>query len=177
MLNCEQLSSPISKKDFFIDCLQEFLQNHMENHIYYGPWEGGIWPRFIFFLSHWLHPLASLIGRGSGSCINSGPVMNLGPKVCTNSGRRENPVLIHQTIWKPILLEIKEDRAVVTLGILIKIPPNLLLDLSPITLGRIKMFSKFTFLCLQNMVSGQQLKYIILPHPGQPHLSWGSRRL
>ena len=31
----------------------------------------------------------------------------------------------------------KEDRAVVTLGILIKIPPNLFLDLSPITLGRI----------------------------------------
>ena len=42
----------------------------------------------------------------------------------------------------------KEDLAEVTLGILIKIPPNLLLDLSPITLGRIKMFSKFMFLCL-----------------------------
>ena len=49
---------------------------------------------------------------------------------------------------------IKEDRAEVTLGILIKIPPNLVLDLSPITLGRIKMISKFIFLCLQNMVSG-----------------------
>ena len=35
----------------------------------------------------------------------------------------------------------KEDRAEVTLGILIKMPPNLLLDLSPITLGRIKMFN------------------------------------
>ena len=56
----------------------------------------------------------------------------------------------------------KEDRAEVTLGILIKIPPNLLLDLSPITFGRIKMFSKFIFLCLQNMVSGQQEKYIIM---------------
>ena len=63
---------------------------------------------------------------------------------------------------------IKEDRAEVTLGILIKIPPNLLLDLSPITLGRIKMFLKFIFLCLQNMVSGQQEKYIIIPHPSQP---------
>ena len=31
----------------------------------------------------------------------------------------------------------KEDRAEVTLGILIKIPPNLFLDLSPITFGRI----------------------------------------
>ena len=30
MLNCEQLSSPISKKDFFIDFLQEFLHNHMK---------------------------------------------------------------------------------------------------------------------------------------------------
>ena len=66
---------------------------------------------------------------------------------------------------------IKEDRAEVTLGILIKIPPNLLLDLSPITLGRIKMFLKFIFLCLQNMVSGQQEKYIIMPHPSQPHPS------
>ena len=53
----------------------------------------------------------------------------------------------------------KEDHAEVTLGILIKIPPNLLLDLSPITFGRIKMFSKFIFLCLQNMVSGQQVEY------------------
>ena len=48
---------------------------------------------------------------------------------------------------------IKEDRAKVTLGNLIKIPPNFLLDLSPITLGRMKMFSKFIFICLQNMVS------------------------
>ena len=54
------------------------------------------------------------------------------------------------------------------MGNLIKIPPNLLLDLSPITLGRIKMFLKFIFLCLQNMVSGQQEKYIIIPHPSQP---------
>ena len=49
---------------------------------------------------------------------------------------------------------IKEDRAEVTLGNLIKITPNLLLDLSSITLGRIKMFVKLIFLCLQNMVSG-----------------------
>ena len=54
---------------------------------------------------------------------------------------------------------IKEDRAEVTLGILIKIPPNFLLDLSLITLGRIKMFPKFILLCLQNMVSGQQVEY------------------
>ena len=32
-------------------------------------------------------------------------------------------------------LYIKEDHVEVTLGILIKIPPNLLLDLSPITFG------------------------------------------
>ena len=57
--------------------------------------------------------------------------------------------------------------AEVTLGNLIKIPPNLLLDLPPITLGRIKMFLKFIFFCLQNMVSGQQEKYIIIPHPSQ----------
>ena len=62
----------------------------------------------------------------------------------------------------------KEDHAEVTLGILIKIPPNLLLDLSPITFGRIKMFSKFVFLCLQNMVSGQQVEYINLPSPRHP---------
>ena len=62
----------------------------------------------------------------------------------------------------------KEDRAEVTLGNLIKIPPNLLLDLSPITFGRIKMFSKFIFLCLQNMVSGQQVEYINLPRPSHP---------
>ena len=62
----------------------------------------------------------------------------------------------------------KEDRAEVTLGILIKIPPNLLLDLSPITFGRIEMFSKFIFLCLQNMVSGQQVEYINLPCPSHP---------
>ena len=61
----------------------------------------------------------------------------------------------------------KEDRAEITLGNLIKIPPNLLLDLSSITLSRIKMFLKFIFLCLQNMVSGQQEKYIIIPHPSQ----------
>ncbi len=60
----------------------------------------------------------------------------------------------------------KEGSAEVTLGILIKIPPNLLLDLSPITFGRIKMFSKFIFLCLQNMVSGQQVEYINLPRLG-----------
>ena len=66
------------------------------------------------------------------------------------------------------MLDIKEDRAEVTLGILIKIPPNLLLDLSPITFGRIKMFSKFIFLCLQNMVSGQQVEYINLPRPSHP---------
>ena len=65
----------------------------------------------------------------------------------------------------------KEDRAEVTLGNLIKIPPNLLLDLSPKKFGRIKMFLKFIFLCLQNMVSGQQEKYIIIPHPSQPHPS------
>jgi len=65
----------------------------------------------------------------------------------------------------------KEDRAEVALGILIKIPPNLVLDLSLITLGRIKMFLKLIFLCLQNMVSGQQEKYIIIPHPSQPHPS------
>ena len=62
----------------------------------------------------------------------------------------------------------KEDHAEVTLGILIKIPPNLLLDLSPITLDRIKMFSKFIFLCLQNMVSGQQVEHINLPCPRHP---------
>ena len=67
-----------------------------------------------------------------------------------------------------IRLLTKEDRAEVTLGNLIKIPPNLLLDLSAITLGRIKMFLKFIFLCLHNMVSGQQEKYIIIPHPSQP---------
>ena len=66
------------------------------------------------------------------------------------------------------MLDIKEDRAEVTLGILMKIPPNLLLDLSPITLGRLKMFSNFIFLCLQNMVSGQQVRYINLPHPSHP---------
>ena len=49
MLNCEQLSSPISKKDFFIDCLQEFLQNHMKNHIYYGPWKEYDLGLFFFF--------------------------------------------------------------------------------------------------------------------------------
>ena len=65
-------------------------------------------------------------------------------------------------------LNSKEDHAVVTLGILIKIPPNLLLDLSPITLGKIKIVLKFILLCLQNMVSGQQEKYIIIPHPSQP---------
>ena len=62
----------------------------------------------------------------------------------------------------------KEDRVEVTLGILIKIPPNLLLDLSPITFGRIKMFSKFIFLCLQNMVLGQQVEYNNLPRPSHP---------
>ena len=62
----------------------------------------------------------------------------------------------------------KEDRAEVTLGNLIKIPQNILLDLSPITFGRIKMFSKFIFLCLQNMVSGQQVEYINLPRPSHP---------
>ena len=67
-----------------------------------------------------------------------------------------------------ITLDTKEDRAVVTLGILIKIPQNLLLDLSPITFGRIKMFSKFIFLCLQNMVSGQQVDYINLACPSHP---------
>ena len=49
-------------------------------------------------------------------------------------------------------LNTKEHRGVVTLGILIKMTPNLFLDLSTITLGRIKMFLKFIFLCLQNMV-------------------------
>ena len=64
----------------------------------------------------------------------------------------------------------KEDHAEVTLGILIKIPPNLRLDLSPISFGRIKnMFSKFIFLCLQNMVSGQQVEYINLPCPSPSH--------
>ena len=66
------------------------------------------------------------------------------------------------------MVSIKEDHAEVTLGILIKIPPNLLLDLSPITFGRIKMFSMFIFLCLQNMVSGQQVEYINLPRPSHP---------
>ena len=61
-----------------------------------------------------------------------------------------------------------EDRPEVTLGILIKIPQNLLLDLSSVTFGRIKMFSKFTFLCLQNMVSGQQVDYINLARPSHP---------
>ena len=64
-------------------------------------------------------------------------------------------------------MTIKEDHEEVTLGILIKIHPNLL-DLSPITFGRIKMFSKFIFLCLQNMVSGQQVEYINLPRPSHP---------
>ena len=62
----------------------------------------------------------------------------------------------------------KEDHAEVTLGILIKILPNLLLDLSTITLGRVKMFSMFIFLCLRNMVSGQQVEYINLPRPSHP---------
>ena len=66
---------------------------------------------------------------------------------------------------------IKEDRAEVTLGILIKIPHKNPLDLSPIWLGRIKMFSKFIFLCLQNMVSVQQEEYIILPNHSHPHPS------
>ena len=66
-------------------------------------------------------------------------------------------------------LVIKEDRDEVTLGILIKIPPNLLLDLSLITLGRIELISKFIFLCLQNMVSGQQVEYINLLRPSHPH--------
>ena len=65
-------------------------------------------------------------------------------------------------------MHIKEDCAEVTLGILIKILPNLLLDLSPITLGRVEMFSMFIFLCLQNMVSGQQVEYINLPSPSHP---------
>ena len=30
------------------------------------------------------------------------------------------------------------------------------------------MFSKFIFLCLQNMVSGQQVEYINLPRPSHP---------
>ena len=62
-------------------------------------------------------------------------------------------------------MDIKEDRAKVTFGILIKIPHKNPLDLSPIWLGRIKMFSKTIFLCPQNMVSVQQEEYIILPHP------------
>ena len=62
----------------------------------------------------------------------------------------------------------KEDHVEVTLQILTKIPRNLLLDSSPITLGRIKMFSKFIFLCLQNMVSGHQVEYINLPCPSHP---------
>ena len=57
----------------------------------------------------------------------------------------------------------KEDRAEVTLGISIKIPHEQPLDLSPIWLGRTKMFLKFIFLCLQSMVSGQQVEYIIIP--------------
>ena len=65
----------------------------------------------------------------------------------------------------------KEDHAEVTLGILIKIPHKNPLDLSPILFGRIKMFSKFIFLCLQNMVSVQQEEYIILPHHSHPHPS------
>ena len=55
----------------------------------------------------------------------------------------------------------KEDRAEVTLGISIKIPHEKPLDLSLIWLGRIKMFTKLIFLCLQNMVSVQQEEYII----------------
>ena len=30
------------------------------------------------------------------------------------------------------------------------------------------MFSKFIFLCLQNMVSGKQVEYINLPSPSHP---------
>ena len=63
----------------------------------------------------------------------------------------------------------KEDRADITLGISIKIPYEKPLDLSLIWLGRIKMFSQFIFLCLQNMVSVQQEEYIILPHLSHPH--------
>ena len=63
---------------------------------------------------------------------------------------------------------IKEDHAEVTLGILIKIPHKNPLDLSPIWLGRIKMFSKFIFLCLQNMVSVQQVEYNVIPLPSHP---------
>ena len=70
----------------------------------------------------------------------------------------EKKIFVHCTIRK----------TVVTLGILIKIPPNLLIDLTPITFGRIKMFSKFIFLCLQNMVSDQQVEYIIVPLPSHP---------
>ena len=62
----------------------------------------------------------------------------------------------------------KEDRAEGTLGILIKIPHKNPLDLSPIWLGRIKMFSKFIFLCLQNMVSGQQVGCTVASLPNHP---------
>ena len=68
-------------------------------------------------------------------------------------------------------LHTKEDSAEVTFGILIKIPHKNPLHLSPIWLGRIKMFSKFIFLCLQNMVSVQQEEYIILPHDCHFHPS------
>ena len=46
------------------------------------------------------------------------------------------------------LLHTKEDRPEVTLGILIKIPHKIHLDLSPIRLARLKTLSKFIFLCL-----------------------------
>jgi len=37
MLNCEQFSTPICKKDLLINCWPEFLQNHMRNHTDYEP--------------------------------------------------------------------------------------------------------------------------------------------
>ena len=49
-----------------------------------------------------------------------------------------------------------------------------------VTLGRIKMFSMFIFLCLQNMVSGQQVEYINLScrsHPEDLYIGPSLRKI
>ena len=56
--------------------------------------------------------------------------------------------VIPDLILSADIMSIKEDRPEVTLGILIKIPHKIHLDLSPIRLARLKTLSKFIFLCL-----------------------------
>ena len=56
--------------------------------------------------------------------------------------------------------------------IFIKIPQKLHLDLSLKRLGRLKIFSKFIFLCPQNMVSVQRVEFIILPLISHLTLAW-----